>query len=404
MLTLLQVLARKKRQWYNLDFTALTVSYLLNNYDAIFVNFNVSETGLIKQANLRNFSTIYQPPQNVLISDYITNYDGPLGGSYISSDWKDINRKRYITCKNIWDAGLKANLINTTPGVLVTTQSYVPDIEFTADADNISLETMIGSCLFSVNGIIHPGELVNDTIILKNATKALERSVNRNMSVIDFSIIGPLRMKRLQGLNPILFKTNMDGDRVKSYVFKTDQPFAGERPDILLIVNGQLHIFTNYHLIDSPGLTITIPVDLMMAQLVGLRAADVDWIEPATSEGDGFDLSSIDPMKYIVNNSWVFTVTTNELCVDEQPLLRTGFIDTYTFPYKPVGMLYHKDGTMGEYTVPWNNGKGVEVIASRSKLHKDLRSQSLSATGINNSEVGFISDTTDAVIKTLYIL
>lgn len=405
MQTLIQVLAKKKKQWFELNYTDLTMGVLLNEYSSVYVKFFVPEDGLVKQFNLRLMDGHNTVPNDTQINDFITNYEGFMAGGYRTDEWLQLTNKKRAVYKSVWEYGLNAELVNNRVGVLQSNQSYVPDIKLTATRNQITpLSEIESNCLFTVNGVVVAGEVVNDAIILRNGTKLLERSREKNISVIDFSNVGSYTKRNVADLNVTLFNTLVEEGRTKAFVYKIQAPVGTSVKDTLLVINGQLHIFNNYNTLDVGFITVTIPVELMLTQLVDIPASQVNWIGAANTTDDGYDISSIDPLAYIGNNSWALTFDTAELCVDIQPLLRTGFINTYTFYENPVGVLYHRDGTMGEYQVTWSTSKGVEINTSRCRVTDDLRSLSNSTTGTNNSCTSFISKTTDAILKTLYTL
>lgn len=405
MLTLLQILGKKNRQWFVVDTTDVTIGEVINQYGELHVKVFNSADERVKQVNLRNMLMTQPATPSTLVVDYITGYTSALGGSYVTTEWRDPDRKKYVVYKNAWDFGLHPVLINSTVGVLLSNESYVPDIKLTADGDQLTdIAEIERSCLFTVNGRVMPSVVEDNSIVLKGATRQLELYQHRFISVISFANVGMIAKTPVTDLNPTLYKTIVEGDTPKAFVFKIRTPVVAFNRDALMVINGTLMCFTNYSLLDPEFITVTIPVEMMLTQLAGKLASDVTWIDAATTTNDGYDITSIRPVEYIRSNSWVITILQEGICMDTQYLHRTGFINTYTFPAQPVGLLYHRDGTMGEYQTVWSNDTGVELRANTCPINGDLRSVANCTSGTNNSGVAFVSDTTDAVLKTLYIL
>ena len=363
MYTVSNVLVRKNRRWKNINFNSILISTLILNYTQIYIILIDTATNIENQYSLLDFPQI-RLVINTNLTDYFLNYNGAMPQPVVPI--KSINNKKSVLYKNIWEFGLQIDRGIVTNTVLISSKNNQPDLIISKPKLYPNeLTTLFDKILYLVSGEVIFPSVFNDTVYLKNGGDVLDKNSNKQISIIDFSLLGGFIKVDLTP--DILSIFSLDVKSAKISVTLPDS-VVGYTP--LLVRHGKLHILDNtYFLTDNHSLIISLDYIRIANELLNVNIENINWITPANSEKSAVYVDTIDPIKYLTDgNSALLFLKTNELSIDKYNLARTGFAGDYFTTVIPTGVLLLEDGTIGDYNLTEVTGYGNQVTTTLPKF------------------------------------
>lgn len=414
MYTIHDLLVRRKSDWESISFDTIRVVDLLIGYDSVLM---VLSPGIgntqRQQYDLKNFNQVFLVDGTVRLVDYLASYGGVMPAAI--TPIKNINYKKKIAYRSIWEIGLSASRYNLSNTVLVQSLNNSPDIIITSTvAFPMPLASLENNVLFTVNGLIAFESYTPTEIHLPGGATLLDRYDNEHLALLDFSALGGFTKIPITANIVSVIQANDDNAIVEVLLPNT---ILGKTP--LFVLNGILHFpYSKDVWIGANTVRFRIRYTDVIAETLNIPQALVTWITPASIPGTGWVVGSVDVIKYLTQgNSAVIVMDTGELSVHKDYLLPTGFAGKFATPYTDNGIVILEDGTIGDYmyTELAKPGSGLtaglepvgnELTVTLPKLIKNIKdtapfTDTLSA---NTMSLNFMDDTSNAYMLTLYTL
>jgi len=397
MYTLNEILVRKNRDW-SLVTTFITVQNCLNNYDLTYVKLTDSN-GVLKQYRLNDFYKIRLVSTTVLISDYFTNYNGVMPTPI--NPMKQFNSPNYVEMMSVWHYGFDANRCQYNDRNTLVNPNFLPDIIITQSEGSTNLfGAQTNDLLFVLNGVIFPYIIDSNKVYIKNGGIYLDYFNFQAINVIDFTLVGGFNLAPINASNVSVFHS----DNTCAVLHVNVPKQKGKTP--LVMLNGRLRLLDNtYSFIDNNTLTIKLDYSKMIEETVGMPINNLNWVAPASTNGTGLVVSSINPITYISSTYCaIIFVNTDQLSIHVEPLLRSGFAGQYSLSHTPHGLVYLSDGSLSDYAVTSVTQYGLEVSTQLPKALNMLKDTTPLQGTVDTSNVYHPSDYTSANLITLYTI
>lgn len=360
MYTLVNITVRLKREWLTLEVNHQLIKDLLFNYGDSFINVLEDDNTIYTQFNIKDLLNVHSILPTIYIDDYINNFDGILTPEVSAAEQRGLDKVRRITYHAIWDLDLTTNRGFYTPAPSENDPiHYFPDIKITkAEGQVNTLANLNDKLLFMVNGRVFFHTLLDEEAWLIGATAELDKGFDKQISALDFTYIG--------GYERIIFEIGDVALRSKtdstSVVTITSSVSLKDKTPLLVIDGRLLLMDDTYQTISDTKIRATIQHDRLVALAEHRDAASLGWVLPATIDGIGYDLSTVDIVAALTNGrSGIIIVDTDALCIFKQTVGRTGFRGRYEFYRLPDGILQLEDGTIGDYVVTSTSSFSVEI-------------------------------------------
>lgn len=347
----------------------ILISSLIKDNSHIVIELIDASLNITKQFNLFDFPNIRKLDPTTRLHDYFYSYNGYLPLE-ITPKLNPLNPKK-VTYHDLFIFGLDAERTINDNSVIVRNPNHLPDIKLSRKPHfPNSFQSLSTKVLYTLNGSIVFPTIVNDTALIDHGAVILDRFKEQHLGVIDFSQIGDFQLVRFNDQNTmivsqanhkVIVKTTLVGN-LKNYT-------------VLLILDGRLHVLNNrYEILSSTEIGIRLDYFSMIDGLKNTNVKTITWINAVDNLGNGYDLSTIDPLKYLTDTySGILLLPTTALCIKETSLQRTGFVGRFGASEVPTGIVFLEDGTIGDYLVTEVTHYGHEVAVSKPKLLNDLK-------------------------------
>ena len=402
MFTIIEILVRTNSTWSILDPGTYMVLDLINKYDVVLVKLSSVNDALIRQYSLKEIHNIRKVSPSLSLVTYISTLTIPLINPI--TPIKTLTNIKKVKYSSVWDLNLNANRANGAPNQLEPNTSYTPDIAITTDVKQLTpISALATNLLFMLNGIIFPHTLNGDTLYLKNGYDFLQYKQRQHISALDFTEVGGYSVLDLK-------------DQILTLALKTDltsavnislpnDSLAGKTA--LLILKGNLKILsTNMLRTTNTTLSLKLIHDELIAALTNSNSGIVDWCNPANLAGDGFNVTTVDAIKYLQEDCYLLIINNDEICFNIDFFHRTDIVGRYSYHGISTGIMLNDSGFIKDYYVSSVTPYGVELssdsIVRNSRLVDTTPLNKL--TGINNVNLTLPGEAGSARVVDIYTL
>jgi hypothetical protein len=400
MFEITEVIAKENKDWVNINPSDNITKRLFQDYKKVLIT--IQNNDGINQYYLSEFRASNTSTDTLTV--FIENYTLPLPapiGNYI----KTLSNKKLLRYINIWDYGFSAKSFNNDPMVSNSYIGYTPDIELKLDINisNIPMTALEDNLLFLVNGLVTVGEFKENSIILKDGQKLLDKYQSQRISLLDFTQLDGFTCLNFNEFDITILSTSTTESLIE--IAHSNPIFVDVTP--ILAINKRLYISTqNYIVKDRYTINLRIRHADLLRECLGYTAEELGWIEPANLAGEGYQSETINIEAYLEHTlNYVLLINCDDLAIVKKPLIPT-FKGKYKIMEEATGILFLEDGIIGDYIMTGKTFYGIELSTTHPLLKKpilDLVNLGRDPT-VNLTDYSFNMDSSVAVLMDVYTL
>lgn len=349
MYTIQRVIAHTENQWKALnpiddDTSNFIVRFALQQRIYLLILENTD--GNRFQINVKNIPNIGQSLDDGLVN-LLFNLTSNTLESLAEPTIRDVDSIRKVEYHDIYDFGLSVQSDIILGLNSVRDPNQLPDLRVDFPNNPISPIAALNNYLFVVNGRLLQGEILDNTLFVRNGDTILQSSVrDRQMGVLDFSPVGGFVIERFTEDMFTDLTTTLSSNRFDSAVSFTLQTTTFTDHFTILVLDGHI-------VFDALSITSGTEASVKVSHVPSVARAqkpvsELPWIEGTS----GYVLDTFDVHQYLLNtNSYLLHVPNTAIGTIVEELGRTNLEGRFTHYRVPQGVVVLEDGSIGHYKV-----------------------------------------------------